>query len=90
MESFPHPTALPIIGHPSYETISKLNLKVKTDATSIYSHRGDRRLDILYLTVKPAVYNIQSTTLFGPPVNPGQNPTIPDNSMGPQIAEFRR
>ena len=90
VELFPHPTIPPIVGQPSYETISKLQLNLNTDAASIYSHRGDGRLGTFYLTVKPELYNIKSATPFVSPVNPGQNPTIPANSMGPQISESKR
>ena len=90
LESFPHPTVSPIIGQPSYETIAELQLKLNTNAASIYSHRGKVRLGLLFLTVKPAVYNTQSTVTFDPPTNPGQNPTIPTGSAGLQILDIRR
>ena len=90
VESFPHPTVTPIVGHPSYETITELKLKLNTNAASIYSHRGNIRLGLLFLTVKPAVYNTQSTETFDPLTNPGQNTTIPTVPTGLQIADIRR
>ena len=90
VESFPYPTVPPIVGQPSYETIAELQLKLNTNAASIHSHRGNGRLGLLFLTVKPAVYNTQSTVVFNPPTNPGQNPTILNNSTGPQMADTRR
>ena len=76
VESFPHPTVSPIFGHLSYETIAEIQLKRNTNAASIYYHRGNDRLVLLFLTV--------------PPTNHGQNPTIPDGFTGPQIADIRR
>ena len=90
VESFPHLTVAPIVGQPSYETIAELQLKLNTHVASIYSHRGNGRLGLLFLTVKPAVYNTQSMVMFDPPTNPGQNPTIPTGSTGLQIADIRR
>ena len=70
--------------------IAELQLKLNTNTASIYSHHGNGRLGLLFLTVKPAVYNTQSTETFDPPTNPGQNPTIPTGSTGLQIADIRR
>ena len=88
VESFPYPTVPPIVGQPSYETIAELQLKLNTNAASIHSHRGNGHLGLLFLTVKPAVYNTQSTVTFIPPTNPGQSPTVPTGSTGPQIADI--
>ena len=90
VESFPHATVIPIVGQPSYKTIAEVQLKLNTNAASIYSYRGNVRLGLLFLTVKPEVYNTQSTETFDPPTNPGQNPTIPTGSTGLQIADIRR
>ena len=90
VESFPHPTVSQIVGHPSYDTIAELQLKLNTNAASIYSHRGNGRMGLLFLTVKLAVYNTQSVVTFDPPTNPGENPTIPKGSTGLQIANIRR
>ena len=90
VEFFPHPTVQPIVGQPSYETIAELELKLNTNAASVHSNRGDGKLGLLFLTVKPAVYNTQSMAPFTPPTNPGQNPTIAAGSTGPQISEIRR
>ena len=90
VELFPHPTVQPIVGQPSYESIAELELKLNTNAASVHSNRGDGKLGLLFLTVKPAVYNTQSMVPFNPPTNPGQNPTIAAGSTGPQISEIRR
>ena len=90
VESFPHPTVTPIVGQPSYEMIAEIQLKLNTNAASIYSHCGNGRLGLFLLTVKPTVYNTQSTEMFDPPTKHGQNPTIPTSSTGLQIADIRR
>ena len=71
---FSHPTVPPIVGQPSYKMISELKLKLNTDVASIYSHRGDGRLGLLYLTLKPEVYNTQSATQFGASSQPRSEP----------------
>ena len=90
VESFPCATVTPIVGQTSNETIEELQLKLNTNAASIYSHRGNGRMGLLFFTFKPAVYNTQSTETFGPSTNPGQHPTIPTDSTGLQIADIRR
>ena len=90
LESFPQPTVTTIVRQPSYETIAELQLKVNTNAAPIYSHCGNGRLGLLFLTVKPAVYNTQSMETFDPPTNPVQKPTNPTGSTDLQIADIRR
>jgi hypothetical protein len=90
IESFPHPTIMPIVGQPTYETLAEVHLKLNTNAASVQSHLGNGLLGLLYLTVSPAVYNTQSAVNFTPPANPGPSPIIPANSTGPQIADIRR
>ena len=89
VNAFPHPTVSPIDGQPSYKTIAELQLKLNTNAASIYLHRGNGRLGLLFLTVKPAVYNTQYTVTLDLPTNPGQNPTIPIGFTGLKIADIR-
>ena len=86
VKSFLHPTATPIVRQPSYEKITELQLKLNTNAASIYSHRGNGRLGLLFFMVKPAVYNTQATETIDPPTNPGQN----TGSTSLQIAYIRR
>ena len=88
VESFPHPTVIPTVRQPSYETIAELQLNLNTIAASIYSHRGNGPMGLLFLTVKPEIYNTQSRVTFDPPTNPGQNPTIPTSSTGLQISDI--
>ena len=90
IESFPHPTIMPIVGQPTYETLAEIHLKLNTNAASVQSHLGNGRLGLLFLTVSPAVYNTQSAVVFIPPANPGAAALIPAGSTGPQIADLRR
>ena len=90
IENFPHPTITPIVGKPTFETISPVHLKLNTNAASIYSNRGNGQLGLIFLTLKPEVHDTISSVQFIPPTNPGPNPTIAPNSTGAQIAEIRR
>ena len=90
IESFPHPTIIPIIGQPNYESIAEVHLKLNTNAASVHSHRGNGNLGLLFLTVTPEVCDTLSDVPFDPPPNPGQHPCMPEGSTGPQIADLRR
>jgi hypothetical protein len=90
VESFPHPTLMPIVGQPTYETLAELHLKLNTNAASIQSHLGNGLLGLLFLTVTPAVYNTQSAIAFTPPANPGPTCVTPVNATAAQIVELRR
>ena len=90
IESFPHPTMLPIIGQPTYETIAEVHLKLNANAASVNSHRGKGQLGLLYLTLKQEVHNTLSEVPFETPVNPGQHPNTPEGSSGPQAASKRK
>ena len=90
VESFPHPTIMPIVGQPTYETLAEIHLKLNTNAASVHSNLGNGLLGLLFLPVSPAVYNTQSATPFIPPENPGPTADIPAHATGPQIAEIRR
>ena len=82
-ELFSYPTVQHFVGQPLYETIAELELKLNTNAASVHSNRGDGNLGLLYLTVKPEVYNTQSRVPFIPPENPGANLEIPAGALGP-------
>ena len=81
---------MPIIGQPTHETIAEVHSKLNANAASVHSHRGNGQLGLLYLTLKPEVYNTLSNVPFEPPVNPGQHPNIPEGSTGPQAASVRK
>ena len=89
VDGFPFPTIPPIVGTPTYHTISEVNLKLNSNAASVQSNLGCGILSLLQLTVLPAVYNTLSVTTFVVPINPGSSPDIPANSMGAQITELR-
>ena len=56
-DSFPFLSVEPIIGQPTYDSIRELNKKLNANAASVYSHLGNGKLGLLYLTVTPEVYN---------------------------------
>ena len=86
VEGFPHPTINPIMGIPTYESISEVHIKLNSNAASVHSELGNGALGLLALTVTPAVHNNLVGVPFVPPVNPGQTFLIPPGSMGTQIA----
>ena len=77
-ESFPFLHVDPIEGLPTYDSIKSLHKKLNANAASVYSHLGNGRLGLLYLTVTPEVYNTLSETPFNPPTNPGPVVAYPD------------
>ena len=66
-DAFPFLSVEPIVGQPTYETIQLLHKKLNANAASIHSHLGNGKLGLLYLTVKPEVYNTLSDVEFVPP-----------------------
>ena len=58
VDGFPHNTISPVIGMPTYATISEVNLRLNANAASVQSDHGDGMLGLLALTVTPAVYSI--------------------------------
>ena len=89
VDGFPFPTIPPIVGNPTYNTISEVNLKLNSNAASVQSNLGCSTLGLLQLTVSSAVYNTLSVTTFVVPVNPGSAPIFLANSTGAQITELR-
>ena len=63
VEGFPHPTINPIMGIPTYESISEVHIKLNSNAASVHSELGNGTLGLPALTVTPAVHN----TLAGVP-----------------------
>ena len=90
VDGFPHPTVVPILGVPNYESIAALNLKLNANAASVQSNLGDGLLGLLYLTITPAEYNTLSAIAFEPPANPGSAPEVPDDATDNQIAAIVR
>ena len=88
VDGFPFPKIPPIVGIPTYNTISEVNLKLNSNAASVQSNLGCGILGLLQLTVSPAVYNTLSVTTFFVPINPGSSPDIPANSTGAQITKL--
>ena len=88
VDSFPFPMIPTIVGTPTYNTIAEVNLKLNSNSASVQSNLGCSNLDILQLTVSPAVYNPLSVIPFILPINPSSVPIIPANSTGDQITEL--
>lgn len=89
VDGFPHPTIVPIIGVPTYESIDNLNLQLNANAASVQSNLGDGQLGLLYLTVTPAEYNMLSNVAFVPPTNP-VIPVIAANATPARISTITR
>ena len=89
VEAFPYLTITPIIGYSGYKSISEVHLQLNANSASIQSHLGYGTLDLLFLTVLPAVHNTISLIPFIPLVNPGPESIIPVSITGPQIADTR-
>ena len=89
LEAFLYPTISPIIAQPDYESISKVHLQFNTNSASVQLHLGNSALVLLFLTVLLVVYNTLSLISFIPPVNPGPDPIIPADNIGPQIVDIR-
>ena len=85
IEGFPHPTITPIVGIPSYESITEVHIKLNSKAASLHSKLGNGALGLLALTVTPAVYDTLAGVLFVAPINLGQTFVIPPGSSGQQI-----
>jgi hypothetical protein len=90
IEGFPHPTILPIIGLPTFETITEVIRLLNANAASVQSELGGGALGHLAITVSPAVYATLSPTAFLAPNNPGTQAIIPPHSTAAQIADHHR
>jgi hypothetical protein len=77
LEGFPHPTIPAVIGIPTYETISKVNLQLNTNAASVHSNLGNGAHELLALMINPAVFNTLSAVPFIIPANPDAQPIFP-------------
>ena len=89
VDGFPFLKIDPIVVTPDYENIAGIHLKLNSNAMSVQSNLGCGTLDLLFLTVSPAVYATLSTIGFVPPVNPGLEPNITTGATGAAIANLR-
>lgn len=91
LDSFAHPTVVPLVSKRTYLSISKLFQQCVENAASIPStigggangHAGQVLSNTRYLT-------ISGNVAFTIPPNLGPTATIPANSTGPQIAALER
>ena len=88
IESFLHPTILPIIGQPTYETIAPVHSQLNADSASAHSHRVNGQLSLLNLTFQGEVFNTFSDVEFVLSVNLGQHPVTPEGNIGPAAASI--
>ena len=84
LEKFPYPTIRPVSGQPNFETVTGVHLKLKSNEAYAHSNGVNEWLGLLCL-INPKIYNTLSTVYLEPPNNPGQKPTIPENSTGPHF-----
>ena len=89
LENLPHLAIRHITVQPNFEAVARACLKLNTNAWSLHSSLRNGRIGLLCLT-NTTICNTLSTVELYSPTNPGQNPTIPENATGKQIAETRR
>ena len=89
VEGFPFPKISPMIRVLKYASISEMHMKLNSNAVSVQSNLGCGTLELLHLTVSPAVYATLSASICFFPVNPGSEPVIPEHSMVPQTDDIR-
>jgi hypothetical protein len=82
IKGFPHPTIPAVIGIPTYEPITEVNLQLNANAASVHSNLGDGVHGLLTLTINPAVYNTLSAIVF---ITPGAQPIVPAGATVAQI-----
>ena len=79
----------PIVKTPHYESIAGIHFMLNSNAASVKANLWCGTLVLLFLTVSPDVYATVSTIVFGQPVNPGPEPSIPTGTTGAAIADLR-
>ena len=88
MEGFPFQTIDPIVGAPTYETISDIHLKLNSNTASVHSNLEKDALGLLCLIISPAVNATLSAIPFDVLANPGSAPVIPPGSTVAQITDL--
>ena len=89
VEAFPQPTIPPIIGVPTYDTISEVIMILSSNAALILTNLGCGTLGYLALLETPDIYNTISATPFVPPPNPGAAPTVPPGTTSIEQTRIR-
>ena len=64
---FPNPIINPIVGIPTYKSISEIHIKLNSNAASIYSELDNGALGLLALVITPVVHNTLEGVPFVPP-----------------------
>jgi hypothetical protein len=86
VDSFAMPTILPIVGTPSYKSLSTVFRMLSANATSIPCPLGNGQLGWLRITITEALYNSLSNTPFDLPINPGYAPNLPAFPTANQVS----
>jgi hypothetical protein len=83
---FPEQTIAPIVGEPTYDTVSDLANAIKSNAAAVPSTEGGGQLGHLILTMTPQAYlALSDNNAFQIPVNPGAFYQPGPNLTGPQM-----
>jgi hypothetical protein len=91
LAAFPVQTIPPIVGEPTYESVTELVDALRTNASEIRSPHGDDDLGHLILTMTPAAYQaIAGGIAFVVPPNPGPFYVPAPGMTGPQMAQGER
>jgi hypothetical protein len=85
IEGFLNPTIQPIVGEPTYETITAVARQLKANAASVQTELGGGALGHLAIMMLPAVYATLSVVPFVDPGNPGTAPVILLGATAAQI-----
>jgi hypothetical protein len=85
IEGFPNPTIQPIVGEPTYKTITAVARQLKANAASMQTELGGGALGHLAIMMYPAVYATLSAVPFIDPGNPGTAPVIPAGATAAQL-----
>jgi len=85
LASFPKATLTPVVGKPTFASLAVLRQELTSNASSVFSPRGNGTLGHAVLVLGVAEYNARSNTPWVDPPNPGPAPVIPNNATQFQI-----
>ena len=89
-EGFPYPIIPKHVGLPTYDVITAIHMKLKTNASSVASTLGGGTHGLLGITVSADTYLTITGQQFQMPTNQGALPNIPANQTGPRISKIVR
>ena len=88
--AFLYPEVKPIEGTPTYKALSKQQVALNTNATSISSTLGSSKHGLLTLTLSAEAYKAHSGCDFTMPSNPGTMPAIMSTVSAADIEDMMR